>query len=51
VAIFVVLGVDIFFLGDKNDWDFFHTIGVGNSVVFFEMRALMDIIEDGSDVG
>jgi hypothetical protein len=51
VAIFVVLGFDVFFFGDKNNWDFLHPISVGDSVVFFEMGALMDIIEDRSDVG
>lgn len=51
VGVFEIMGLDVFFLGDENDGDFFDSVGVSDAVVFFEMGAFVDVVEDGSDVG
>ena len=46
MAIFVVLGIDVFLLSDENDWDLFNSVGVGDAVVLLKMHALVDVIQN-----
>lgn len=50
VTVLVILGLDIFFFSDEDDGDFFDSVGISDSVVFFEMGTFMNVIENGSDV-
>lgn len=50
MTVFIVLSLDVFLFGDENDGDFLNSVGVSDSVVFFEMGTLMYVIQDGSDI-
>jgi hypothetical protein len=50
VAIFIVLSLDVFLFSNKNDGDFLNSVCVSDSVVFFEMGALMYVFQDRGHV-
>lgn len=47
VTAFVALCLHVFLLSDENDRDLLDSKGVGDAIIFFEMRGLMQIVEDG----